>query len=100
MGGMGSGRTGGNPTDETTVSFILSVKGLLGRLPWSAVGSGTVTFRSQWYGEFPVEVRVSTTDRAAPYTELTHGTRDGATGRITYRVGLTTTPPRYGRERC
>src|SRR3954454_18823551 len=82
MGGMGSGRTGGNPTDETTVSFILSVKGLLGRLPWSAVGSGTVTFRSRWHGEFPVEVRVSTTDRAAPHVELTHGTRDGATGRI------------------
>src|SRR4051794_4177924 len=99
MGGMGSGRTGGNPTDEATGSFILSVKGLLGRFPWSALGSGTVTFRSRWYGEFPVEVRVSTTDRAAPSMELTHGTRDGAAGRIAYRVGLTTTRPRYGGER-
>src|SRR3954470_1722651 len=99
MGGTGSGRTGGNPTDEATGSFVLSVKGLLGRLPWSAVGSGTVTFRSRWHGEFPVEVRVSTTDRAAPHVELTHGTRDGATGQITYRVGLTTTRPRYGGER-
>src|SRR5689334_25030767 len=96
---MGSGRTGGNPTDEATGSFILSVKGLLGRFPWSAVGSGTITFRSRWHGEFPVEVRVSTTDRAAPHVELTHATRDGTTGRITYRVGLTTTRPRYDSER-
>ena len=99
MGGMGSGRTGGNPTDEATGSFVLSVKGLLGRFPRSAVGSGTVTFRSRWYGEFPVEVRVDTTDRAAPHVELTHATRDGAAGRIAYRVGLTTTRPRYGGER-
>src|SRR4051794_34669912 len=99
MGGMGSGRTGGNPTDEATGSFILSVKGLLGRLSWSAGGSGTVTFRSRWHGEFPVEVRVDTTDRAVPHIELTHATRDGAAGRITYRVGLTTTRPRYGGER-
>src|SRR3954447_15257441 len=99
MGGTGSGRTGGNPTDEATGSFVLSVKGLLGRLPWSAVGSGTVTFRSRWYGEFPVEVRVDTTDRATPYMELTHTPGEGATGRIAYRVGLTTTRPRYGGER-
>src|SRR3954454_14220008 len=75
MGGMGSGRTGGNPTSEATGSFILSVKGLLGRFPWSAVGFGTVTFRSRWYGEFPVEVHVSTTDRATPYS------RGGRAGR-------------------
>ena len=51
------------------------------------------------FRSFPVEVRVSTTDRAAPCVELTHGTRDGAAGRITYRVELTTTRPRYGGER-
>ena len=60
---------------------------------------GTVTFRSRRYGKFPVEVRVDTTDRAAPRVELTHATRDGAAGRIAYRVGLTTTRPRYGGER-
>src|SRR3954468_18946084 len=96
---MGSGRTGGNPTDEATGSFVFSFKSLLGRLPRDAVGGGTITFRSGRYGEFPVEVHVSTTDRATPYMELTHATRDGTGGRITYRVGLTTTRPRYGGER-
>ncbi len=47
MGGMGSGRTGGRPTEEATGSFVLTVKGLLGRLPWGAVGTGTITFRSR-----------------------------------------------------
>src|SRR4051794_22190306 len=96
---MGSGRTGGHPTSEATGSFVFSVKGLLGRLPRDAVGGGTITFRSGRDGELPIEVRVDTTDRAAPHVELTHGTRDGAAQRITYRVGLTTTRPRYGGER-
>ena len=99
MGGMGSGRTRRRVTDESTGSFVLGVKGLLGRLPRSAVGGGTVTFRSSRWGELAVEVRLDTTDPAAPYLELTHETRDEPAERITYRVGLATTRPRYGGER-
>ncbi len=86
-------------TDESTGSLVLGVKGLLGRLPRGAVGRGTVTFHSSRWGELAVEVRLDTTDPAAPFVELTHDTRDEATERITYRVRLTTTRPRYGGER-
>src|SRR3954471_20938986 len=99
MGGTGSGRTGGHATAEGTASFVLSVKGLLGRLPWGAVGSGTITFRSSWDGELPVDVRVDTTDRAAPCVELTHEARNGSGQGVPSRVRLTTTRPRYGGER-
>ena len=99
MGGMGSGRTPRRVTDESTGSFVLGVKGLLGRLPRGAVGRGTVTFRSGRWGELAVEVRVDTTDPAAPYLELSHETRDEPTERIEYRVRLVTTRPRYGGER-
>ena len=78
---------------------MLSVKGLLGRFPRGAVVGGTVTFRSSRWGELAVEVRLDTTDPAAPYLELTHETRDEPTERITYRVRLATTRPRYGGER-
>ena len=99
MGGMGSGRTRRRVTDESTGSFVLSVKGLLGRLPRGAVGGGTVTFRGSRWGELAVEVRGDTTDPTAPYLELTHETRDGSEERVAYRVRLTTTRPRYGGER-
>ena len=99
MGGMGSGRTRRRVTDESTGSFVLSVKGLLGRLPRGAVGGGTVTFRGDRWGELAVEVRLDTTDPAAPHLELSHETRDEPTERVTYRVRLTTTRPRYGGER-
>jgi hypothetical protein len=99
VGGMGSGRTPRRVTDESTGSFVLGVKGLLGRLPRGAVGGGTVTFRSSRWGELAVEVRLDTTDPAAPFMELTHDTRDEPTERITYRVRLATTRPRYGGER-
>ena len=99
MGGFGSGRTRRRVTDESTGSFVLSVKGLLGRLPRGAVGGGTVTFRGGRWGELAVEVRLDTTDPAAPYMELTHETRDEPAQRITYQVRLTTTRPRYGGER-
>src|SRR3954447_1900102 len=96
---MGSGRTRRRATDESTGSFVLGAKGLLGRLPRGAVGRGTVTFRGGRRGELAVEVRVDTTDPAAPFMELTHETRDEPAQRITYRVRLTTTRPRYGGER-
>jgi hypothetical protein len=96
---MGSGRTRRRVTDESTGSFVLSVKGLLGRLPRGAVVGGTVTFRGGRWGELAVEVRGDTTDPAAPYLELTHDTRNGPAQRITYRVRLATTRPRYGGER-
>jgi hypothetical protein len=99
VGGMGSGRPRRRVTDESTGSFVLGVKGLLGRLPRGAVGRGTVTFRSGRWGELAVEVRVDTTDPAAPHLELTHDTRDEPTERIGYRVRLATTRPRYGGER-
>ena len=78
---------------------MLGAKGLLGRLPRGAVGGGTVTFRGDRWGELAVEVRLDTTDPAAPFMELTHETRDEPTQRIDYRVRLTTTRPRYGGER-
>src|SRR5690349_14626979 len=96
---MGSGRTRRRVTDESTGSFVLSVKGLLGRLPRGAVVGGTVTFRSSRWGELAVEVRGDTSDPAAPYLELTHETRDGSEERVAYRVRLATTRPRYGGER-
>jgi hypothetical protein len=99
VGGMGSGRTPRRVTDESTGSFVLGVKGLLGRLPRGAVGGGTVTFRGGRWGELAVEVRLDTTDPAAPHLELTHETRDEPAERITYRVRLVTTRPRYGGER-
>ena len=99
MGGMGSGRTRRRVTDESTGSFVLGVKGLPGRLPRGAVGGGTLTFRGGRWGELAVEVRLDTTDPAAPSTELSHDTRDEPTERIEYRVRLTATRPRYGGER-
>jgi hypothetical protein len=99
VGGIGSGRTRRRVTDGSTGSFVLSVKGLLGRLPRGAVVGGTVTFRSSRWGELAVEVRLDTTDPAAPYLELTHDTRDEPAERIKYQVRLTTTRPRYGGER-
>src|SRR4051794_21762595 len=96
---MGSGRTPRRVTDESTGSFVLSVKGLLGRLPRGAVGRGTVTFRGGRWGELAVEVRLDTTDPATPIMELTHETRDGSEERIEYQVRLATTRPRYGGER-
>jgi hypothetical protein len=72
------------------------MKGLFKQLPWGAIGTGTITFRSRWYGELPVAVRVDTTDRTAPYVELTHETRAESVRRITYQVRLATTRPRYG----
>jgi hypothetical protein len=47
INGMGSGRTGRNVTLEGTGSFVVSVKGLFGRLRWGGFGSGTITFRSR-----------------------------------------------------
>src|SRR3954454_6074458 len=96
---MGSGRTRRRATDESTGSFVLGVKGLLGRLPRGAVGRGTVTFRSSRWGELAVGVRLDTSDPAAPYLELTHDTRDEPAERVAYRVRLTTTRPRSGGER-
>src|SRR4051795_5380577 len=72
VGGMGSGRTRRRVTDESTGSFVLGVKGLLGPLPRGRGGRRPVTLRSSRWGELAVEVRLDTTDPAAPHLELTH----------------------------
>src|SRR4051794_11795759 len=99
VGGMGSGRTPRRGTDESTGSFVLGVKGPPGPPPRGARGPGPLTSRSGRWGELPVEVRLDTTDPAAPHLELTHETRGEPAERVAYQVRLVTTRPRYGGER-
>ena len=99
MGGFGSGRYGGAVTAEATASYTIAASTLT-RARLQMGKCGTATFR---FGEerFPVDIYIDTTDRADPFIELTHRTRDEREGDriVRDRVRLAWTAPTYGGQR-
>src|SRR5688572_12744993 len=99
MGGIGSGRIGGNPTAEATNAFVLTAKDILEQWPRGTVGSGTIFFRSRWSDDLFVHARIDTWHHWTTSVELAHQTRTRPPEWIAYSVPLVTTRPTYGGER-
>src|SRR5262245_57441604 len=96
MGGYRSGRYGGRPTSEACASLVLRTTTFLrGGLRYGLKGTATLTF--DYDGDpFPVTVEIDTTDSQFPFLHFRHPRRAHPPLMEEYRVGLVTTPQRYG----
>ncbi len=99
MGGFGSGRTGGQPTAESTRSLVLTLKSLkLSRFKPGDVLGGKLVFNDSG---FSIDLKIHLTEPAGAYIEFSHETRDWQEGkrRVEYNVRLVWTVPNYGGRR-
>jgi len=96
MGGIGSGRTGGRPTYESTGSLVLrTTRFARAGLRFGLRGGATLAFTCD--GEsFPVAVTIDTMDPDRPYIELNHAQRTQTAETGTYIVSLEATPQPFG----
>jgi hypothetical protein len=97
VGGIGSGRYSGTATAEGTASYVLTASTVAAALRKGPCLAGVFHFD----GDFPVGIRIDTSDLRDPFIELTHATRDEREGEriVSDRVSLIWTVPTYGGRR-
>jgi len=98
VGGYGSGRHGGTPTVESTVSYVLPITSLKSAFHLGERHGEKIAFDE---GGFPVLVIVDLRNERNCFIELIHSTRDRESENRTVfgQVQLTRTQPTFGGHR-